>query len=201
MTERMPQRKSLASNGARRNAPRGVTRPRPEEAVQIAPENLVRKTIQLIENGTTFAQACGKMNISQAAWWRRVLHDPALKVELASLLMGTAWSRSDQFSAGGNAALVSVFAKFAKDTAASLAPQHFGEKVQVDSRQLVIHTNLDFSVCESLDGIVQGIATMAEVPLSPVEAQAEDIAASKRRECAKGHPRPPAEPENLPARD
>ena len=155
MTERIPQRRNLASNGQRRNVARGVKRPLPEETVQIAPESLVRKTMQLIENGTTFAQACGKMNISQASWWRRVLHDPVLKVELASLLMSQAWSRSDSASAGGNAAALSIFAKLAREMAASLAPHHFGDKTLVESRQLVVITNLDFSVCtEGLEGII-----------------------------------------------
>ena len=67
------------------------------------------------------------------------------------------FDRADQASANGNASALAVFAKLGREMAASLSPQDWGDKVQIDSRQLIVHTNLDFSVCESLEGIIQAI--------------------------------------------
>ena len=75
-----------------------------------------------------------------------------MKRELAALCISKPWERADQASVSGNASALAVFAKLGREMAASLSPQDWGEKVQVDSRQLVVVTNLDFG--EAGEGIM-----------------------------------------------
>ena len=156
MVEPIPQRESLSSNGQRKKLSRSAVREHPRTAVKIADQAQVRAVLKLMScKGLPFGQACGRVGVSQPAFWRRALNDPELKRELAALCISKPWDRADQASAGGNASALSVFAKIGEKMAASLSPQDWGEKVQVDRRQLVIVTNLDFSgVCENLNGIL-----------------------------------------------
>ena len=127
---------------------------RPKSPVEVADVGQVRNALKGFAEGKTIGKACGDAKTSQSAFWRRVMNDPELKREFAGALIFKALDRTDQFSAAGNAAVLSAFAKLARDGAGSLSPSDWGDKVQVERRSLVIHCNLDFSQADSFDGIV-----------------------------------------------
>lgn len=157
--------------------PARAPRHRVRYPVEIADPNGVRNVIKGLLEGKAISRACSDAKVSQQAFWRRLLDDAALKREFAAAFMHKALDRSDLFSVGGNPTLLGTFAKLAKDTAASMSPADWGDKVHVQNQTLVIHTNLDFRVCETLDGIIASTDTpeRPERPESDIVLRAEPV--------------------------
>jgi hypothetical protein len=143
----------------------GAERPHSRHVVKIAEPDQVRAVLKLMAEGMAYKAACARMKVDSAAVGRRVRHDPVLRQEQGWEMIMDAYSRAQAASANGNAAALGVLAKLARDGAAALDPGMWGDRVQVESRQLIVHTNLDFTgVVESLDGFVQGLPEPGNVP-------------------------------------
>jgi len=137
------------------------------QTVVIASADHVRSVLKRMtrhESPTSFSKACAQCHITEDAFWRRALKDPVLKREIAFTLISRAWNRADEASANETPGALNVFAKLSREMAASLAPQDWGEKVQVDQRQLIINCNLDFSLGgeQTLEDAVRDITVIAD---------------------------------------
>ncbi len=118
----------------------------------------VRKVMAKLTDGVPFTTACSHYWITPAQFWKRVLNDRGLKREVAMTCITQAWDRADKASASlDNMSALATFVKLSKEMAASLAPDDWGEKVQVESRALVVNCNLDFQVADRLDDVMKDI--------------------------------------------
>ncbi len=116
----------------------------------------VRKVIAKLNDGVPFVRACSHYRITPQQFWARVLNNRDLKREVAVTCISTAWNRADEASVEpGNTAALNTFVKLARDMAASLSPQDWGEKVQIEQTKLVINTNLDFGAVTGFDAAVR----------------------------------------------
>lgn len=142
---------------------RGAARPHAKGRVMIADERQVADVLARFAQGNrTFGQCCGDAGVSQIAVWRRIKDDRLTKSELAALIAFKAFNRADSASEDGNPTALSTFVRASEKMAASLDPVSFGDKVQVESRQLIINTNLDFGVVERFEAAIDEGRTLED---------------------------------------
>lgn len=121
----------------------------------------VRKVIDKLYKGERFLNACFQYRITPAQFWKRVRSDRDLRREMAAACITQAWDRANG-ATEEDLRHLPVFAKLSRDMAASLAPDDWGEKVQVEATKLVINTNLDFGVVTGFDAVARGARVTIE---------------------------------------
>lgn len=101
-------------------------------------------------HGCSLKQALARKHIPAEAFWARSgKHEPevdtmwaALKGQWAFAAMDDVYDQASAFAAAGNVGALSVRAKQAGAMAKAMDQNVWGDKVQVDSRQLVVISNL-----------------------------------------------------------
>lgn len=134
------------------------------EKVDIAGPEMARNVIEMLGNdGVNMNQACYRAGCSIEAFMERIRISKPLRRLLAGKMIMGAWDRVEEACRdNSNPAILSTYAKLSADIASKLAPEDWGDKVQIEQTKLVINTNLDFGVVAGFDAAVREAGTVID---------------------------------------
>lgn len=143
--------------------------------IEVAGPEMARNVVHMLGDGLNLKQACWRAKCSVDAFMARVQEDKGLRRALASKMILGAWDRVEEACRdNSNPTILSTYAKLSADIASKLAPEDWGDKVQIEQTKLVINTNLDFGVVAGFDAAVREAGTVIEVDATEAEATEDD---------------------------
>jgi hypothetical protein len=145
---------------------------RREQARSVLPHDKFEELCNLLVTGIPLPVALNRHQLAHGAFWRTIstpwaktLWDET-KRAAALAMMENVRERALRCcdASPNNPVALATLGKVTAPIAKAYDSATWGDKMQIDQRQLVIHTNLDFRVCETLEGI---IASMPEIDTEP----------------------------------
>lgn len=135
---------------------------RRERAVAVIPRDTFVELCNVLSSGLPLTQVLGIFHLDAGSFSRTIsvpsnktLWDETKRIA-AHLMMENVRERALRCcdASPNNPVALATLGKVTAPIAKAYDNASWGDRVTVDQRQLVIHTNLDFRVCETLDGII-----------------------------------------------